>query len=463
MDYRDFYEPPKPSGDSNQPEQENFYNNLPQNQNQGAFYNDPSAPVGQSLPQGQLYDTTPPAPEVNTMNRKIYFASVVLAILVFLLCVYCMGSDLIRGAIGGAENVSSGHSVTVNLNVQPKPELNPEDENVSANGEYTVRGVSEMVSPSIVMVYTYGSGNQEVSSFAGSGSGIILSEDGYIVTNAHVVSEGVSFSVTLSDETECNAELIGSDNKTDLAILKIDSDDLTPATLGDSGEVHVGDDVVAIGNPAGLANTVTRGIVSAIGREVRAGSSKTGFKMECIQTDAAISPGNSGGALVNMYGQVIGITSSKYASSFMSSNAYEGLGFAISINQALPIITDLMEQGYVSNRFRIGIVLSASDTEAVREEFQETYGMPMPEELRKSIWISSVAEECDIHNTELQSGDFILSMNGHDVADYDDVQSALDGCKGGDIVTASCARFENGRVRYFEITFKLEEDTSGNF
>ena len=462
MDYRDMYEPPKPSEDSQNPEQKEAYQ-IPDSvpRNQGVFYGDPSAPMGQVPQQGQFYDTTPPAPEINTMNRKIYSASIVIAVLIFLLSVYCMGSDLMKGAIGGSAD--SGQHVTVNLNVQPKPELNPEEENVTANGEYTVRGVAEMVSPSIVMVYTYEEENQEMSSLAGSGSGIILSEDGYIVTNSHVVASGASFSVELSDETEYDAVLIGSDNKTDLAVLKIEAHDLTVANLGDSDEVKVGDDVIAIGNPAGLTNTVTKGIVSAIGREVRAGSSKTGFKMECIQTDAAISPGNSGGALVNMYGQVIGITSSKYASSFMGSNAYEGLGFAISMNQALPIIKDLMEQGYVSNRFRIGIVLSASDTEYVQEEFQKNYGVPMPDELKKSIWISSIAEECDIHNTELQAGDFILSMNGQEVATYDDVQNALDGCKGGDIVTASCARFEDGRVKYFEITFKLEEDTSGNF
>ena len=461
MDYKDIYEPPKRSEDSPNPEQKEVYQ-IPDSvpQNQSAFYGDANAPIGQT-PEGQLYDTTPPEPEVNTMNRKIYSACIVIAILIFLLAVYCMGSDLMKGAIGGSAGTVP--PVTVNLNVEQKPELNPEDENVNEDGEYTVRGVSELVSPSIVMVYNYGGENQETASVAGSGSGIIISEDGYIVTNAHVVANGVSFSVRLSDETESEAVLIGSDNKTDLAVLKIEAHDLPIATLGDSDEVNVGDNVVAIGNPAGFTNTVTKGIVSGIGREIRAGSSQTGLKMECIQTDAAISPGNSGGALVNMYGQVIGITSSKYASSFMSSNAYEGLGFAISINQALPIITDLMEQGYVSNRFRIGIVLSSADTEYVQEEFQKNYGVPMPDELKKSIWISDIAEECDIHNTELQSGDFILSMNGSDVASYDDVQSALDGCKGGDIVSASCARFENGKVRYFEITFKLEEDTSGNF
>ena len=158
--------------------------------------------------------------------------------------------------------------------------------------------------------------------------------------------QGESFTVVLDDdeEKEYTAKLVGSDAKTDLAVLKINAGKrLQAVTLGDSDETYVGEDVLAIGNPAGLTNSVTKGIVSAIGRQVRAESNS--FRMECIQTDAAISPGNSGGALVNMYGQVIGITSSKYAS--MYSSTYEGLGFAISINQALPVVTDLMEVGYV--------------------------------------------------------------------------------------------------------------------
>lgn len=407
----------------------------------------------------QAPPVVPPEKPIS-MNRRIYTMCAVASILIFLLCVYCIGSDILHGALGA----ETPRQVTVDLQVQPKPDLDPDDADVNADGEYTVRGVAEKVTPSIVEVYTYRDASGLDSVLAGTGSGIILSKDGYIVTNSHVV-QGEAFKVRVGDDTgtdqgkEYDAELVGSDPKTDLAVLKINAYGLTPAVLGDSSETYVGENVVAIGNPAGLTNTVTRGIVSAIGRQVR--SENSSFKMECIQTDAAISPGNSGGALVNMYGQVIGITSSKYAS--MYSSTYEGLGFAISINEALPIVTDLMENGYVQGRFRIGIVLMPAGVEYAAEEFQKKYGKEMPQELKNSIWITEISDDCDISHTDLEPYDFILEMNGKPIHDYDSTIEALDGCEGGDEVTARCARYKNGEVSYFDIRFKLETDTSGNY
>ena len=401
----------------------------------------------------QLPPVVPQEPTVS-MNRRIYTMCAVIAVLIFLLCVYCIGSDILNGALSTAQNP------VVELQLQEKPELDPKDDDVTEDGEYTVRGVAEHVTPSVVQVYTF-SGNDEASlNLEGTGSGIIISEDGYIVTNAHVV-QGDSFKVKMNSEDKegIDAQLVGRDAKTDLAVLKIESKNLTPAVLGDSDQTYVGENVIAIGSPAGLTNTVTKGIVSAIGRKVRAEQSS--FRMECIQTDAAISPGNSGGALVNMYGQVIGITSSKYASLYAS--AYEGLGFAITINQALPVVQELIENGYVSGRVRIGITFTASGSEAAQLEFREKYKKDMPDELKNSVWISEVSEECDIHNTQLKAGDFILSMQGKPVKEYDDILDATDGCKGGDTVKAHCARYENGRISYFDISFKLEEDRSGNF
>lgn len=405
------------------------------------------------------YDySNPPVPKetVHPMNKNVYKAAVFIGVLIFLLCVYCIGSDILHGAVGS--DAAPGKPVKVELITQEKPDLDPEQDNVTADGEYTVRGVAELVKPSIVEVYCYGSSVRTSRNLEGTGSGIIISEDGYIVTNAHVV-DGEAFSVILDDEREFDAELIGSDHKTDLAVLKISAKDLTPAVLGNSDETYVGENVVAIGNPAGLTNTVTRGIVSAINRQVRA--ENNAFSMDCIQTDAAISPGNSGGALVNMYGQVIGITSSKYASSYTA--AYEGLGFAIAINQALPVITDLMEEGYVTGRFRIGISFVAMDTGYMDEDFIEEFGMDVPKDISKGLWISEVSEDCDIFNSGLQADDFILEVEGKKVSSYDDVLSVLDGYKGGDTVTAHCARIEDGEVQYFDIEFMLEEDTSGNY
>ncbi|MDE5565249.1 MAG: trypsin-like peptidase domain-containing protein, partial [Oscillospiraceae bacterium] len=394
--------------------------------------------VPQYHPQTPPPPSPPPVPPVKvaTMNKRVYTMAAVLAVLVFLLCVYCIGSDILHGALGSDER--SVINVTVELQTQQKPELDPADENVTADGEYTVRGVAELVRPSIVEVYTYSDSERIVRNLAGTGSGIVISEDGYIITNAHVV-DGVAFKVILDDEEEYDAELIGSDSKTDLAVLKINAHDLTAAVLGDSDETYVGENVVAIGNPAGLTNTVTKGIVSAIGRQVRAESNS--FRMECIQTDAAISPGNSGGALVNMYGQVIGITSSKYASAY--SGVYEGLGFAITINEALPVITDLMEEGYVSGRFRIGITFTSTMSDVIAEEFQNQYGQELPEELSSALWITEISDDSSVAETELQPNDFIVEMQGEPVGDYDEVLEVLDGCKGGDTVTARCARVED--------------------
>lgn len=390
------------------------------------------------------------------MNRRIYMMALVIGILVFLLCVFCIGSDILHGALGDDSILTK--DVTVELNMQEKPELDPADENVTEDGEYTVRGVAELVKPSIVEVYNYSSVSRKESTLSGTGSGIIISEDGYIVTNAHVV-EGTAFSVILDNEEEYEAELIGIDHKTDLAVLKISAVGLVPAVLGDSDETYVGEKVVAIGNPAGLTNTVTQGIVSAIGRQVRA--ENNAYMMDCIQTDAAISPGNSGGALVNMYGQVIGITSSKYASEF--SGAYEGLGFAITINEALPILEDLMENGYVEGRFRIGITFASMNTGMQDEIYEATFGTEVPEELRNALWISEVSEDCDISNTDLQPNDFILEFEGVETPTYDDVLEVLDGYKGGDTVTAYCARVDGDDITYFNIEFMLESDTSGNY
>ena len=417
----------------------------------GVFYGDPNAPTGRTPDYGwQVPPVVPPEPPV-TMNRRIYTMCAVIAVLIFLLCVYCIGSDVLRGALFAGEE----RPVVVELQTNAKPELSPEDgDEITADGEYTVRGVADLVTPSIVQVYTI-KNDADGKTALGSGSGIILSEDGYIVTNAHVV-QGDSFMVRFGedDKNGMNAELIGSDVKTDLAVLKVKANNLIPAELGDSDETYVGENVLAIGNPAGLTNTVTKGIVSAIGRKIR--SESTEFRMECIQTDAAISPGNSGGALVNMYGQVIGITSSRYAS--MYSATYEGLGFAISINEALPIIKELIENGYVTGRVRIGIVFGAMTDLAVQQAFEEKYGKPVPDELKESLWISEISENCDISSTELKPNDFILEIEGVKVTGLEDAVAALDGYQPGDVVKAHCARFENGEIQYFDITFRLEEE-----
>ena len=180
--------------------------------------------------------------------------------------------------------------------------------------------------------------------------------------------------------------------------------------------------------------------------------------MNCIQTNADISPGNSGGALVNMFGQVIGITSSKYVSS-----SYEGLGFAITINEALPIIEELIDNGFVSGRFRVGITLIGTDTDASRKKVEEEIGFELPEDFN-GIYIAEIAKDSKIAETELKSGDFITEIAGKQVTNYDELYSAVSEFKIGDKIPAECVRFnDKHEPETFEIEFEIMEDTSGDY
>lgn len=342
-------------------------------------------------------------------------------------------------------------------------ESKPKNANADAvvadkDGKYTIAGVAQLVKPSIVEIYTYESkSDADLGNSVGTGSGIVLSDEGYIVTNAHVLMANGFHIVNTVDGKSYNAKIIGRDVKTDIAVIKVDGANLIPATLGDSDDAIVGEQVVAIGNPANLSSTVTDGIISAVNRKIR--SDGTTFEMDCIQTNADISPGNSGGALVNMYGQVIGITSSKYVSS-----SFEGLGFAITINEALPVIEELISQGYVSGRFRIGIQLIDMSTAANVLQIEKILGYELPDDF-SGIYIDSISEDADIFNTDLEAGDFIIEINGKHVRTYSEFYDTVSGSYGvGDTVPAKCAHVEeNGKISYYDIKFKLMEDYSGNY
>ena len=342
---------------------------------------------------------------------------------------------------------------------ESKPEGANDIENFKdENGRYTPEGAAALVKPSIVKIYTYA----DYSGYAskkpvGTGSGIVLNEDGYIVTNAHVLEAQGYHKIETMDGDFYDAKVVGRDTKTDIAVIKVEAPDLTPATLGNSDEALVGETVIAIGNPANLAGTVTDGIISAVDRKIRSDSS--GFEMTCLQTNAEISPGNSGGALVNMYGQVIGITSSKYVSSDL-----EGLGFAITINEAAPVIEELIKNGFVAGRFRIGIHLLDMGSEAKIAAIEEKIGAELPDDF-KGIYIDSIDEDCDIANTDLKKGDFIVAINGKSVSTYDELYDFIsEQYEAGDTVPATCASIDKkGNVSYYEIEFKLMEDKSGNY
>lgn len=256
-----------------------------------------------------------------------------------------------------SESAEAETAPSAQLTLNDKPESTQTDEAVNlSGGELTITQRAEKVMPSAVGIVAYIQSSQSI--FGGEqsqGSGIILSEDGYIVTNQHVIDGATSVKVVLNDGSEYNASVVGEDEKTDLAVLKIEATGLTPAEFGNSDQMQIGEQVIAVGNPGGLelAGSVTVGYVSAVNRPI---TTSNGGTIDCIQTDAAINPGNSGGALVNTYGQVIGINSQKIA-----ATEYEGIGFAISINEAQPIINDLIQYGYVRGRVVMGITMQMID------------------------------------------------------------------------------------------------------
>ena len=232
---------------------------------------------------------------------------------------------------------------------------------------------------------------------AASGSGFIITTNGYILTNYHVIEDSNSITVSMYDGTTYDAVLVGYDESNDIAVLKIDAENLTPVVLGDSDAMNVGDSVVAIGNPLGeLTFSLTSGAISAMDREITLSG---GITMDLMQTDCAINSGNSGGALFNMYGEVIGVTNAKYSSSSSSEASIDNIGFAIPINSVKSIVQSIIENGYIAKPY-IGVsVLDVSQENLI-------YGVP------EGIAVQSVTEGSPAEEGGLQTGDIITAVNG---------------------------------------------------
>lgn len=327
----------------------------------------------------------------------------------------------------------------------------------SASSDGTVSAMSDQdiaakLTPSVVCIQNYqvtqnygfmqtDTSDSSVSP-AGEGSGIIMSEDGYIITNAHVVEGATSLKVITSDGETYEAQLIGSDTVTDLAVVKIDATGLTAAEFGSSKDLRVADKVMAIGNPGGheLSSSVTIGYVSALNRAIA--NNTTGYTMEYIQTDAAINPGNSGGALINEYGQVVGINSAK-----ISATGYEGLGFAIPIDTAQPIISDLIQYGYVKDRAVLGI--SGQFIDSMTGRF---YGLPQGEYVAQ-------LNSSEAQASGLQVGDVITAIDGQQLDSESTLRSAILSKKPGDTVTLQVYRSSTQQSATVEL--KLSEYSAG--
>lgn len=312
------------------------------------------------------------------------------------------------------------------------------------SGSYTKAQIVEMSAPSVVGIdtittattnnYWYGYGQSY--DVPGSGSGVILTEDGYIATCAHVVEGAKTVKVTLNDDTTYDATVVGTDDKNDIAIIKIDATGLTPAIVGDSTTLTVGSEVIAIGNPLGeLRGTATAGIISATNRTIEV----EGQTMTLVQTDAAISPGNSGGGLFDASGKLIGIVNAK-----VSDSRAEGLGFAIPVNSVLDEISDLLNYGYVTGRPYLGV--STQDVTLRSRNRMWYYSDGTRCVLVEKVVSGSAAEKAGI-----QAGDLILKLEDKAISSGDELSSAIGNYKPGDTVTLTLQR--DGEELTVEVTF----------
>ena len=310
--------------------------------------------------------------------------------------------------------------------------------------------VAEMVSPSVVVITTeqvvysqwswYGQSQVE----SGAGSGVIISSDGYILTCAHVVDGASNITVTINDK-DYTATLVGEDTTSDIAVIKIDANGLTPATVGDSDSLKVGQNVMAVGNPLGeLGGTVTGGMISALNRSVTIQGTNSTNTMSLIQMDASVSPGNSGGGLFNMNGELVGIVNAK-----SSSSDAEGLGFAIPINDAIKVAQELLENGYVTGRPYLGITyLAVTDAQTAQQLGVNAYG----------VYIVDVTKGGPADQAGLKAGDRIVSVDGSEIAAKDDLGTLMQKHAAGDTLAITVAR--DGQMQTVNVT--LGEKTASN-
>lgn len=350
-------------------------------------------------------------------------------------------------AFGGNANNDSGTSAstsdsapTLQINSKPESDSSNSSDNYDTADGMAGEDIYKKVNPSVVSVIS------TTAEGTGSGSGVIMSKDGYIITNNHVVDGAQSVSVQLSDGTSLDAEIIGTDEQTDLAVIKVTpTSDLTAAEFGDSDELEPGEYAYAIGSPGGVqfANTITGGRISAINRDLTVNDRV----MTLIQTDASINNGNSGGALINKYGQVVGITSAKLSGNAFGSATVEGMGFAIPINTAKDIVDEIIKNGYVSGRPSIGITgrnVSSQDGSI------------------SGVQVYSIDSRAKAASEGLKVGDVITAVNGTPTPTMDEVNTVKADKKAGDKLTLSVYRISEDKTINLTITLTDAHDLEGD-
>ncbi len=376
---------------------------------------------------------TPVAPPKAKKNRKN--AALIAGTLALALCVGLgggvLGSYMMNGvSTNNTVQSSNGSGVAVKTTEGKDSGLNIIQAAQSSSAPSTIEEVVAKVKDSVVEITTeitkYGTFyGQYVAQ--GAGSGVIISEDGYIITNNHVIEDASSIKVTLTDGNTYTAKLIGKDAELDVALLKIDADNLTVATLGTSSDLNVGETSIVIGNPLGqLGGTVTHGIISALNRSIQLDNNT----MELLQTDAAINPGNSGGGLFDSEGNLVGIIVAKSVNS-SDGTSLEGLGFAIPIDNIKNVLGDLKTKGYVSSRPVLGItaVDVLDDTTAAR------YNVT-----KQGVYIYSITDGGAADKAGLMVGDCVLKIDGQDVSSKEVLSSIISKHKAGDTIQLTIYR-----------------------
>ena len=421
-----------------QPEPETAYT-APQTDNGAGGATPPVHPV-------QPQDAQPPKKKKKFNGKRVARSAVALVLAA------AMG---FAGGFVGAKFSGSGKVVIQQVAPSSTADSAPgSDSSITAasssGSSLTTEQVADLVSPSVVVITTeqvvysqwswYGQNQVE----SGAGSGVIISSDGYILTCAHVVDGASTITVTIGDK-DYTATLVGEDTTSDIAVIKIDADGLTPATVGNSDSLKVGQSVMAVGNPLGeLGGTVTGGMISALNRSVTIQGSSSVNTMSLIQMDASVSPGNSGGGLFNMNGELIGIVNAK-----SSSSDAEGLGFAIPINDAIKVAQELLENGYVTGRPYLGITyLAVEDAQTAAQLGVNAYG----------VYVVEVVKGGPAEKAGLQAGDRIVSVDGTEIASKDDLGTLMQKHAAGDTLSITIAR--DGQMQTVNVT--LGEKTASN-
>ncbi len=407
--------------------------------------------LGESFQSIQYYTPNPAKdPDFGGNKKGLKVFAIVLAAVI--LCIGSMSIGFFSATLlnDNGDSILDGDGKTPSTIETPNSNSNGGDTSSfpitqgSRNGiAYdTIQNVAAKVSPSVVNITTYNPSTGK----GGYASGIIMSKDGYILTNDHIYATipNATFLITLNDGTEYKAKYVSGDTRSDIAILKITDKvkNLVPASFGKSSEIIVGETVLAIGQSSGLSGTVSEGIVSALNRRVKGGNSS--YSERHIQTTAAINPGNSGGALVNMQGQIIGVTSSKYA-----DENIEGICFAIPIDSALKVVKELQEHGKVVSRAKLGISYKTIGTVA-----SEISKVPT------GLYIQEINPDSDIYGKGFKQGDIITHINGKAIKDDHTVLDLIENANVGD--TLELTIFVTSTAVSKSVNIKLVAAESGS-